>query len=50
MGNNFYKYFQGAIAGMIASHVVTTWITVGHLMYDTGNVAMLPLSTSVRIC
>ncbi|XP_077283953.1 sodium-coupled monocarboxylate transporter 1 [Arctopsyche grandis] len=37
---------KGAIAGMVTSHVITMWITVGHLMYDQTQVETLPLSIS----
>ncbi|KPJ17850.1 Sodium-coupled monocarboxylate transporter 2 [Papilio machaon] len=35
---------KGAICGMIASHVITTWMAAGRLMYVNDKVEMLPLS------
>lgn len=36
---------KGALWGMIASHVVTTWMAAGRLLYVNKGVAMLPMST-----
>ncbi|XP_028037030.1 sodium-coupled monocarboxylate transporter 1 [Bombyx mandarina] len=38
----------GAVWGMIASHIITTWMAVGRLLYVKKNIAMLP--TSVEGC
>ncbi|XP_013147978.1 PREDICTED: sodium-coupled monocarboxylate transporter 2 [Papilio polytes] len=35
---------KGAICGMIASHVITTWMAAGRLLYVNDKVEMLPLS------
>lgn len=35
---------KGALWGMITSHVITTWMAAGRLMYVNDKVAMLPLS------
>lgn len=40
---------QGAIVGIVISHVITTWVTIGHIIYDDKNVEMLPLSIEVSI-
>ncbi|XP_075986730.1 sodium-coupled monocarboxylate transporter 1 [Anticarsia gemmatalis] len=36
---------KGALWGMIASHIVTTWMAAGRLLYVDKSVAMLPMST-----
>lgn len=38
---------KGALWGMIASHVVTTWMAAGRLLYVNKGVAMLPISSEV---
>lgn len=39
----------GALWGMIASHVITTWMAVGRLLYVNKRVEMLPVSIEVSI-
>lgn len=38
---------KGALWGMIASHIVTTWMATGRLLYVNKGVAMLPTSIEV---
>lgn len=40
---------KGALWGMVASHVITTWMAVGRLMYVDKSVTMLPVSTEVSV-
>lgn len=40
---------KGALWGMITSHVITTWMAAGRLLYVNDSVAMLPLSVEVSI-
>ncbi|KAM3958053.1 sodium-coupled monocarboxylate transporter 2 [Aphomia sociella] len=35
---------KGAIVGMVGSHIITTWMAAGRLMYVDKSVAMLPIS------
>jgi len=45
--NNYIQILlQGAVSGMVVSHIVTLWITFGGLTVDKPPIQLLPLSTA----
>jgi hypothetical protein len=44
--NNLQNLLQGAVSGMVVSHIVTLWITFGSLTVDKSPIQLLPLSTA----
>jgi hypothetical protein len=44
--NKLKIFFQGAVSGMVVSHIITLWITFGSLTVDKPPIQLLPLSTA----
>jgi hypothetical protein len=46
VNNKLQILLQGAVSGMMVSHIITLWITFGSLTVDKPPIQLLPLSTA----
>jgi hypothetical protein len=46
INNKLQIFLQGAVSGMIVSHIITLWITFGSLTVEKPPIQLLPLSTA----